>query len=113
MLVFFEDEIPHIYDGDLTKKNKVLDWIVEQKMSEEIEAINSKTLETMIEEGEPLAVLFYDKDEKISDKVLKELENIDDEADALKINFVKIDDDNAAKSLGLMDELPILVYYEK
>lgn len=77
MLVYFEDEVPHVYEGDLTKKNKVLEWIIEQKESEEIEEINSFTLGKMIEdEEEPVAVLFYDKDSKESEKVLKELENI-------------------------------------
>lgn len=37
----------------------------------------------------------------------------DDEADELNINFVKIDDDSIAKKYGLLDELPILVYFEK
>lgn len=77
LLVYFEDEVPHVYEGDLTKKNKVLDWIIEQKMSEEIEEINSFTLEKMIEdEEEPVAVLFFDKDSKESEKVLKDLETI-------------------------------------
>lgn len=61
LLVYFEDEVPHVYDGDLTKKNKVLDWIIAQKESETIENVNSKTLQTMIQDDEPVAVLFYGK----------------------------------------------------
>ena len=77
LLVYFEDEVPHVYDGDLTKKTKVLEWIIDQKLTEEIEEVNSFTLEKMIEDAdEPVAVLMYDKDSKESEKVLKELENI-------------------------------------
>ena len=69
LLVYFEDEVPHVYDGDLTKKTKVLEWIIEQKLNEEIEEVNSFTLEKMIEDAdEPVAVLMYDKDSKESEK---------------------------------------------
>lgn len=29
LLVYFEDEVPHVYDGDLTKKNKVLGKLIQ------------------------------------------------------------------------------------
>lgn len=46
-----------------------------------------------------------------SEKVLKELENIDDDCDKQGIHFVKTDDKKLAKSYGI-DEYPTLVYFE-
>lgn len=44
------------------------------------------------------------------ERALKELENIDDEADQLGIAFVKINDEALADEYSL-DSLPTLVYY--
>ncbi|XP_074599634.1 hulk isoform X2 [Brevipalpus obovatus] len=112
VVVFFENEVPTIYEGDLTKEEEVLKWLIEQQTSVEIEDINSKTLETLVAASDSLAVLFYDKDSPRSTVVLKELENIDDDTDKYDIPLVKIDDDKIAKEYGLMDELPIMVYFE-
>lgn len=58
--------------------------------------------------------VFYsdDKDQKKSQKVLAELENIDDECDQNDIAFVKIDNDAEAKEYGI-DNLPALIFFEK
>lgn len=53
-----------------------------------------------------------DKDQKKSQKVLQELENIDDECDQNNIAFVKIDNDEEAKEYGI-DSLPALIFFEK
>lgn len=53
-----------------------------------------------------------DKDQKKSQKILAELENIDDECDQNDIAFVKIDDDNEAKEWGI-DEIPTIVFFER
>jgi hypothetical protein len=53
-----------------------------------------------------------DKDAKKSQKVLAELENIDDECDQNDIAFVKIDDDNEAREWGI-EELPTMVLFER
>lgn len=49
-----------------------------------------------------------DKDQKKSQKVLGELENIDDECDQNDIAFVKIDDDKEAEEWGI-EEIPTIV----
>lgn len=49
-----------------------------------------------------------DKDDKVSQKVLTELENIDDECDQNDIAFVKIDDDKEAAEWGI-DTIPTIV----
>lgn len=45
------------------------------------------------------------------DKILEELENIDDDTDKYGIYFVKTDDMEYAKELGVT-EVPSLVYFE-
>lgn len=52
-----------------------------------------------------------DNNDRKSQKVLGELENIDDECDQLGIVFVKIDNEDEAKEYGL-DKVPGLIYFE-
>lgn len=51
------------------------------------------------------------EDCKTCDRVLEELENIDDDTDKYGIYFVKTDDMEYAKELGV-SEVPSLVYFE-
>lgn len=53
-----------------------------------------------------------DNNDEKSQKVLEELENIDDECDALGVSFVKIDNFDEAKEYGI-DSVPSLLYFEK
>lgn len=53
-----------------------------------------------------------DNNDRKSQRVLNELENIDDECDQLGIAFVKIDNDEEAKEYGI-EKLPTLLYFEK
>lgn len=53
-----------------------------------------------------------DHGEDDSMTVLAELEKIDDDCDKHGIQFVKIDDDAAAKNFGI-DSVPAIVYFEK
>ncbi|KAF2367458.1 Thioredoxin domain [Trinorchestia longiramus] len=111
-LVYFEHEIPSLYDGDLSNEEEVLEWLVEQLNTDEIEDVTDEMLDKLIADSSHLAVLFYNENEAESDLVLSELENIDDECDSHGITFVKIDDDNEAREYGL-DIVPKLVYFEK
>lgn len=56
--------------------------------------------------------LLDDHGDEDSMQVLNELEKIDDDCDKHGIQFVKIDDDKAAKDFGI-DSLPAIVYFEK
>uniref|UniRef100_U5EMW7 Putative nucleolar protein 58 n=1 Tax=Corethrella appendiculata TaxID=1370023 RepID=U5EMW7_9DIPT len=111
-IVYFEKEIPNIYDGDLMDEDEILHWLLEQLEKDEIEDVTDEMLDTMIKDGKTLAVLFYDNNDKKSEKVLNELENIDDECDSLGIVFVKIDNTDEAKEYGI-EKLPKLLYFEK
>uniref|UniRef100_A0A182WC35 Thioredoxin domain-containing protein n=1 Tax=Anopheles minimus TaxID=112268 RepID=A0A182WC35_9DIPT len=111
-LVYFEQGIPTVYEGSLDQEEDVLDWLERQTNSDEIEDVTDEMLDMIIEKMQHVAVLFYDKDSKTSQKVLSELENIDDECDQNDIAFVKIDDDNEAKEWGI-EELPTMILFER
>lgn len=110
-MLFFKFQVPVTYTGDLTDEDKVLEWLLGQQETDQIEQVNSRTLRGLIETSNSLAVLFYD-DSTVSVKALKDLETIDDDADKYGVPFVKIDDSTVAKDYGLADELPVLVYFE-
>ncbi|XP_031616564.1 uncharacterized protein LOC116336680 isoform X9 [Contarinia nasturtii] len=114
-LTYFREKEPIIYDGDLMDEEGVLDFLTSLEamdLPDRIEEVNAKILAKIIEETDYVAVLFYDKDQKKSQKVLAELENIDDECDQNDIAFVKIDDDKEAEEWGI-DEIPTIVFYER
>lgn len=111
-------------------EDEILHWLLGHLENEEIEDIDEDTLDRMVKEGRTMAVLFCkfqlflskvidslisftdDNNDKKSDKVLAELENIDDECDQLGISFVKIDNLEEAKEYGI-ETLPKLLYFEK
>nr|XP_023026738.1 uncharacterized protein LOC111514722 [Leptinotarsa decemlineata] len=110
-LVLFEKKIPHLYEGDLTKEEELLGWLLHQKRHSEIPDITDEMMDLLIDSQKYLAVLFYDKDDKQDIRVLNELENIDDDLEKEGIVIVRIDNDAEAKEFGI-DHLPTLVYFE-
>lgn len=60
-LVYFRKQIPMLYDGDLHQVDRVLQWLTSQDVFEiknEIEEVNRKMLDKLLEENEFLAVYF-------------------------------------------------------
>ncbi len=57
-LVYFEKNIPSLYDGDLTNEEQVLEWLIHNVESDEIEDITDEMLDTLIKKAPHLAVLF-------------------------------------------------------
>lgn len=128
-LVYFEGGIPTLYEGNLEDEDKVLKWFEYQVKNDEIEDVTDEMLDILLSKKQYVAVLFCkqqsqiltegnssqfsdDRDQKKSQKVLAELENIDDECDQNNIVFVKIDNDEEAKEYGI-DVIPSLVLFEK
>ncbi|XP_044009391.1 uncharacterized protein LOC122853163 isoform X2 [Aphidius gifuensis] len=111
-IVYFEHQIPSVYDGDVQNEDKILEWLLGQLEKDEIEDVTDEMLNRLVKEGKTIAVLFYDNNDHESQRVLLELENIDDECDQLGIVFVKIDNTEEAKDYGI-DQLPALIYFEK
>ena len=113
---------------------RILEWLTSQdvfEIKDEIEEVNRKMLEKLLDENEFVAVYFCkslrlylldpktwksniaDEDDCAEcDQVLEGLERIDDETDALDITFVKINDPRYAKKYGV-NKLPALVYFRR
>lgn len=111
-LVYFEDKIPSLYEGDLLNEDEVLQWLIEQKTSATIEEVTDEILEDLIQEHEYVVVYFSgkcDEGDKCDD-ILEELENIDDELDETGIIFVTTEDLGLAKKHGIK-ALPKLVFF--
>ncbi|XP_037963656.1 uncharacterized protein LOC105392584 isoform X5 [Plutella xylostella] len=111
-IVYYEKQIPNVYDGDLENEEEILEWLVGQLEKDEIEDVTDEMLDRLIKDGKTVAVLFYDNNDRKSQKVLNELENIDDECDQLGIAFVKIDNNDEAAEYGI-EKIPTLLYFEK
>lgn len=57
-IVYFEKQVPNVYDGDLQDEDQILQWLVEQLEKDEIEDVTDEMLDKMVKEGKMLAVLF-------------------------------------------------------
>lgn len=57
-LVYFENKIPAIYEGDLLNEDEVLEWLVEQKNTATIEEVTDEILTDLIEEHEYVVAYF-------------------------------------------------------
>ena len=111
-MVYFENKIPAIYEGDLMNEDEVLEWLVLQKNSATIEEVTDEILSELIEDHEYVVVYFTgdcEEGEKC-DKILDDLENIDDELDEAGIIFVTTEETDVAKKHGIKN-LPKLVFF--
>lgn len=57
-IVYFEKQVPNVYDGDLQDEEEMLHWLVEQLEKDEIEDVTDEMLDKLIKEGKTIAVLF-------------------------------------------------------
>jgi len=63
--------------GDLRNEEAVLEWLIDddnRELADEIEEVNARMLEKLIDDSPFLAVLFYDEDCDECHEVIKELE---------------------------------------
>lgn len=86
--------------------------MINQKNSTKLSSIRQKSCKDCSNVQWFFSLLFVtdDKEQKQSQKVLGELENIDDDCDRNDIAFVKIDDDKEAAEWGI-DEIPTIVSF--
>lgn len=111
-LVYFEDKIPAIYEGDLMNEEEVLEWLTLQKNSATIEEVTDEILKELISGHEYVVVYFSgpcEEDEKC-DNILEDLENIDDELDEAGIIFVTTEDTGYARKIGIKS-FPQMVFF--
>lgn len=59
-LVYFEEEIPSVYEGDLHNEEKALKWIVKQAQEDTIEEVTEEMLDYLVKDKEYVLV-FYGK----------------------------------------------------
>lgn len=57
-IVYFEKQVPSVYDGDLENEDEILKWLVSQQEKDEIEDVTDEMLDKLVKEGRTLAVLF-------------------------------------------------------
>ena len=59
--VYFRQKLPVVFEGDMTDEEGILSWLTSQEVFEipgEIEEVNRKMLEKILEENEFVAVYF-------------------------------------------------------
>lgn len=137
--MYIRKQVPMLYDGDLHQHDRILTWLTSQDVFEiknEIEEVNRKMLDKLLEENEFITVYFCkclpfwhtndsiyiliifrlfrsdEADHPDSVFVLEKLENIDSETDNLDITFVKMADARYARKWGVT-KLPAIVYFRK
>lgn len=57
-LVYFEETIPHLYEGNLENENEVLGWLLHQMKHEEIEHVTDEMLDLLMAEHKYVSALF-------------------------------------------------------
>merc|ERR1712156_475131 len=114
-LVYFRNGNPLAFDGDLKSEDSVLEWLTDddnRELEDEIEAVNFRMLDKLLETSPLIAVFFYDDECIECDAILESLEEIDDEADTFGIDFVKNNDPHAARRYNIYNT-PALVYFRR
>ena len=103
--------------GDLRNEDAVLEWLIDddnRELQDEIEDVNGRMLDKLVENSPLLVVYFYDEFEQCMEcpEVLAALENIDHELDVFGIDFVKVND-QAAFERWRVNIVPALGFFRK
>jgi len=112
-LVFFENQMPNMFDGNLENSKQVLTWIIEIAMQDKIELVSGAMLEKLVEEKTNLAVFVHDKFAHDKNALL-DLETIDDDLDRLGVHMVRLEDQNGEYADKYeLDVVPCLVLFHE
>mgnify|MGYP002715719948 FL=1 len=57
-LLYFENGVPLLFEGNLEEEEKVLEWLEHQRATDEIEDVTDEMLDILIEKKTHVAVLF-------------------------------------------------------
>ena len=60
ILIYFQDQIPNAYPGDMAEENEILKWLFETRSKSEIEEVTGPVLDVLIERLDNFAVIFFD-----------------------------------------------------
>jgi len=110
-LVYFDKQIPNIYNGDLYDNEEILTWMTEQATGSHVEDVSSKILGKLLKHHEDVTVLFYTKGIQGEERLVKDLEEVDHILEEQGVPLVKIDDISEAERWGL-DVIPGIVHFQ-
>ena len=102
-LLYFENRIPSMYDGDLSLVKPLLEWLIEQKTTDTIEQITEEILEILVGEEEYLAVFFSGpcEEDDPCHAILDQLEDVDSTMQDYGIMLVTTEEREFAKTLDV------------
>lgn len=101
--------------GDLRNEDSVLEWLIDddnRELQDEIEDVNARMLQKLVDSSPLLVVYFYDDECQECPEVMAKLEEIDDELDVFGIDFVKVNDP-AAFNQWEVHTVPALGFFRK
>nr|XP_042913435.1 uncharacterized protein LOC122273431 [Parasteatoda tepidariorum] len=104
-----------VYKGDLLDEDALLKWVTSEEaldIPDKIDEVNLRMLDKLLDTSPYVAVLFYKEHNPDCEKVLGELETIDNEVEALDIDIVKISDADITEEYGIIT-FPTLVFFKK
>eukprot|EP00095_Tigriopus_kingsejongensis_P009527 maker-scaffold561_size136864-snap-gene-0.22 protein:Tk09527 transcript:maker-scaffold561_size136864-snap-gene-0.22-mRNA-1 annotation:"GL10978" len=111
-LVYFENEIPAVYDKSLSDHDEALKWLVQMVEGADIERVKAEMLEKIITKDDKVAILLYKDNDSESDRILEALEDIDDDLDEKGVRFLKNNELEVLEEYGIQ-RVPSLVLFKK
>ena len=63
-LVYFENGVPEIFEGDIRNDNQIIKWMLDELKQEEIKDVTVAMLNRLIDRNHNLAVIFMDEESK-------------------------------------------------
>lgn len=107
-ILFFNDEVPNMFAGDVSDPAALLAWMVAAKAGDTVELVTEEILEDMVDKFEYVVAYFqpYCKETDITCQatradILAGLEDIDDNIDDIGISLVTTKDVKFARKLGI------------
>merc|ERR1719209_1741323 len=112
-LIYFNNGEPVVYEENLMNEEAIREWVDEELKSnlDVIEDLNTEQIHDLMEENEYVMVYLYTADCEACDEAIKQLEQIDDDADSVGVKFVKTDEAEFAAEYGI-DTFPAILYFE-
>ena len=109
-LIFYEDEIPEPFTGDLHNEGAILNWMADEVTRDEIKSVTRAVLERLVDKLDQIGVVFVDEEDEEEAAIITNLVKIHDDLREENLVLVQVDDADYEDELGLVD-LPMLVSF--
>ena len=109
-LIFYEDEIPEPFTGDLHNEGEILNWMADEVTRDEIKSVTRAVLERLVDKLDQIGVVFVDEEDEEEAAIITTLVKIHDDLRDENLVLVQVDDADYEDELGLTD-LPMLVSF--